>query len=233
MIMKCYSFFLCPEVKLTCICSLQEEGSNWAMSSEETHRKHSSYREDYSSGQGLGQGLVPQTEHSTQEGMSTHPSVGRFTDQEQDNPLYSKRPSVGSTMAGEAQPMATRSSHGTLSQDQSQSSSGIVDLRATTQSAEGKVRIHLQLQSSWTVQSPALLFWQSVRTTSRQSPTTIKKKERKNKIEIHALPQQTWIYCSNSEKTLLNSIIKAILTWRNERVKQAKEDEHWVVFSWF
>lgn len=78
---------------------------------------------------------MPHAELSPTVGMTTHPSVGRFTN---DNGafLFAEESSKGQT--GVQQSMATQSNHGLLYQESVQSDNGIVDLRAGP-GVEGKV----------------------------------------------------------------------------------------------
>lgn len=95
------------------------------------------------------------TEQSTEKGMGIHPSIGRFSEKDQANPLYSKKPSVGATASKtyDGQTLATHSNHGTHQVESASSDvAGIVNLRAPS-SSEGKV-------SNWhNGESP---FYQSV-----------------------------------------------------------------------
>lgn len=82
------------------------------------------------------------TEQSTEKGMGIHPSIGRFSEKDQANPLHSKKPNVGATASKtyDGQSLATQSNHGTHQQESASSDvGGIVNLRSPS-STEGKVR---------------------------------------------------------------------------------------------
>lgn len=82
------------------------------------------------------------TEQSTEKGMGIHPSIGRFSEKDQANPLHSKKPNVGATASKtyDGQSLATHSNHGTHQQEAASTDvGGIVNLRSPT-TTEGKVR---------------------------------------------------------------------------------------------
>lgn len=105
----------------------------------------SGYSRTRDKGDEYGQGSrypMTYTEQSTEKGMGIHPSIGRFSEKDQANPLHSKKPNVGATASKtyDGQSLATHSNHGTHQQDSASSDvGGIVNLRSPS-STEGKVR---------------------------------------------------------------------------------------------
>jgi hypothetical protein len=78
---------------------------------------------------------------STQEGMTTQPSVGRFTEHEKASSMFSRKPSTPKNYDGSSA-LAGQSNRGVRhSGQESQSNpSGIVSLRPAPPRGEGKVR---------------------------------------------------------------------------------------------
>lgn len=77
---------------------------------------------------------------SMQDGMTTQPSVGRFTEQEKASSMFSRKPSTPKNYDG-TPAMAGQSNHGVhySGQDSQSNAGGIVNLRPPPPRGEGKV----------------------------------------------------------------------------------------------